>query len=224
VQDPFEFDPIQTAEDLGLGIGTAIGLQMINNEEKLRILKETGDIHNRMTPDEFEACLNKNGFETVLKEDFKHMSIFKEEGEKEDTFYVLWHPDGYLVVADTYWNKKTMNSVKLYFQCRARGEKRWPPGGISGGFTDDVFAGFYDGRDGVMRLMNMLEEDQIALPKWEVEGTLDVYLLSFADWGNQDTRPYDVRHNEHKARSLARGAKLPRHVLDAIGSCGGYVQ
>lgn len=175
-----------------------ITLMQANNAKKNALLKATADVHWGMTMAEWLAAVEQMGFRLL------HSEAVKDTG---DTYYILWR-DGILLVAESYWKGRSVNSAKCYFNFRGpRNAMRRCSNSFAGGTDDDpIWAGDYDSREGLRYTLEKMQAEGELLSKWVKQPFL--WILSYADTKEEG---YD-----YEAINKERIARLPDDVRAAI--------
>lgn len=201
------FDPLSAAEDI-TGVdykddeGTLLlgmSMAMLHNRAKEIALCEANDTHFRQTFDEAVAIFADMGFAEVLRD------TFAGQDDREDTYLVLWHPEGLLATCESYGEH--LNTAKvLYNYAHANGALRWDLTS-SGRFREDgVWVGDHDAREGIRHNLNALRAEGEFLSTWVERPFL--WLLTY-----MDTK---VEGYDYDAINEERVARLPEHVRQAI--------
>lgn len=116
LQKILDFDPIKVAKECFENQDKADSLGFTLNYLKSNIIKkemkERGDTYHGMSLIDFRKVMIDNEFKLIYEEEFEHKScntIYK------DIQMIYWNDEGLLVVADSYWNQKSINSGYLYY-------------------------------------------------------------------------------------------------------------
>jgi len=218
LEETLRFDPLSAAESicgtdteeyLGLGLLLAQGHARVKN----RLLTERNDTTLVNTLDRYLHIVTGAGFETVLTMPFEGRS-YSDRPAPLETLYVLAHPDGLLLLFDTYGSDH-VNSAKVWYNWRPAplcseqayrytSSGHWVNSGVDTGF--DVWAGDHDAREGLIYKLSRLRSTGEFLPQWVEQPFL--WLLHYRD---TDTPDYD-----YAAINAERIGLLPRWVQTMI--------
>ena len=120
VDNLLDFDPLRTAEKItgksykeeeGMGPTNALGFLLMreNSDAKKRALAENNDTYWSCPVTQMLLVADDLGFETVVHEEFEHITWdsrekeWKKQEEDNDHYYIMWHPEkGILLTFDTY--------------------------------------------------------------------------------------------------------------------------
>jgi hypothetical protein len=115
IRDMLNYDALAEAEDItGMKlddspITQAIGFKNFidHNQKKRSMLKSMKDTHFNILLDEYLEIVEEEGFIEILAETFTAKKRSWDDEDREDTYYVYYHPlDGILLAFDSYtWNK-----------------------------------------------------------------------------------------------------------------------
>lgn len=194
------------------------------------------DTRHGMTLDEYIEKILSLGFEEVLKTDFKHTT--NDRREREDTYYVFAHRDGWLITLDTYthdygfdkgvdqgFSEKAVNVIQLHYN--------WKPGSMhrrvhhthNGGFVryDEnagiyIWAGYHDVREGLDYSMQDLVMYGDIMNPWE-KNTINWLAAqhSVEDQKHMVAGEWDRWLSDITKISHENFAKLPDWVKTMIG-------
>lgn len=208
LNDSLRFDPLAAAElvtgesyrssDNTIRLGMVIAQDHGKEKSGLLALNQDTD-DSAQTYKEWERVAFDIGFEKVLE-----LPI----AETGDFFRVYW-ADGLLLVTDSYWKDKSVNSAKCYFNFRATSEDAYKArsgcshGGVPEGETMDAS---YDSRQGLRLKLAQLRECGEIPAKWVRRPFM--WLLHYMD---TKTEGYD-----YEVITESRIAMLPEHVRSAI--------
>ena len=230
LRDVLNFDPIAEAEKVtGVSYKTepmdgptnrlGMSFARANSERKRAILQKRGDTMMRDSVERFTTIAKMAGFQEVLRLPFDYKERHDDK-MNSDTFYIYAHVDGILLVFDTYWNNKTTNAAKIYFNWSPKeGITRYPDVGLSGGWrrehndwkhpidTTDVFMGSIDVREALVFKTETMRESGKFRETWVEQPFL--WLLHHND---TKTEGYD-----YQAINKERIAMLPEWVRKMIG-------
>ncbi len=218
------FDSVAAAEALMLGAEGILGMAALDNKRREETLNALGDSHYNTNFKDQLAMALAEGFKVVLEDKFK-----PRDGREdiEETFLILWNPEGFLLTLESYRGDHR-NSSHLYYNLDltdilADSTKRRSTYTSSGGMVYDreeqdengrtkytnIWAGDHDGREAFRYNLSKLREAN-PLPVWKSQPFL--WLLNYAE-----TPSY---HGEFEYDSAAinagRIARLPQEVQDAI--------
>jgi len=232
IVEMLNYDPLAEAERLTghsykedggtSALGLVIGLEA--NKRKAEVLEFARDTYFGISPGDTLKRLHEEGFVVLATEEFTDALSDYHRGQV-DRWYILFDAQrGLLVWLETYGSieepQSRINSIKLYFNWRPT-KLELPPrcsGGFYGpkgergremeGIPDDqlVFAGDYDGREGLFNQIDWLEAHGTFVTPWATQPFL--WLLTYA---NTKVEDYD-----HEAITAARLALLPESVRRAI--------
>jgi hypothetical protein len=175
-----------------------MGMFFLNNQVKKQMLQNQRDTYWGIKLPEYQQIIAEEGFELVQKMDIP---------ETPDQFFVYWHPDGILLVFDTYYGD-SVNVGKFYYNVKPTDPKAFWSSRVtsSGGFREGVWVGDHDCREALRHNIQKLRENGEFLSIW-VECPF-LWLLHY-----QDTK---IPGYDYKAINEARIALLPEHVRKAI--------
>jgi len=201
-------DTLAEAEKI-LGTGdhaTKLGIALMQqvSRDKEDALSVLGDTHFNMLYDECVRVLERAGFEKIYHE---------THGESNDVYEIWWHAAGLLLTSESYTGgKRNVNMIQVYYN--------WVPTSLdnahqctsSGGYDamadgTMVWAGHYDGREGLLTHLKQLREHGHFLPNWFHQPFL--WLLNYSETKKKD---YD-----YKAINKLKYVVLPPRVQRAIG-------
>lgn len=184
---------------------TMLGLLITQNlvRDKEDVFSVLGDTFFRMSCDACADLLRREGFEKVYHE---------RHGDMNDAYEIWWHDAGLLVTFESY-DCKHVNSLQVYYN--------WVPTSLdnayrytsSGGFEEmadgtKVWAGYYDGREGLLTHLKQLREHGYFLAHWYSQPFL--WFLNYSESKEKD--------REYKAINKLKYVVLPSRVQWAIGS------
>jgi len=122
IDEALRFDSLSAAEkltgtsykedDQTMALGFAMNLA--HSKRKRSLLSAANDTYFSMPFDSAVEVMELAGFEIVLTEKFFGKTYWDDEVAVEETFHILWHPDGILAEMDSY-KGKSMNSGKIYY-------------------------------------------------------------------------------------------------------------
>jgi len=206
VKEALEYDPLHEAEratgkhwseseTTGL-IGMALALE--HNRHKAKVLAATDDTHFGQTLQQWNATIERLGFEKVLDEPI--------EGTGDR--YRIWWRSGVLLSSDSYYDDTSVNSANAYLNYRGPRDGMY---GSSNGHIADVDGAPVwdcgkDAREGFRFFLTRLEASGEILPVWIKQPFL--WLLHYKDSKQPN---YD-----YKTISADRIARLPEHVRSAL--------
>jgi len=201
-----KFDPLHEAEkEVGPGKeASALGFVLLQHlsAQKEDVFSVLGDTHFRMPYAEYVRVVERHGFEKVYHE---------THGDRNDVYEIWWHPDGLLLTTESY-DRKSVNTAKVYYNwVPASTEVAWRVRS-SGDYghepeNNHVWAGDFDGREGVFTHLKQLRENGRLLAQWTVQPFL--WFLNYSDTKDKN---YD-----YKAINRLKFCVLPEHVQKAIG-------
>jgi hypothetical protein len=159
--------------------------------------------HFSQTMDEHVNSLHALGFETVLEDDFIGHNV-----KINESFLVLWHPDGVLAAVESF-DAVYCASSKLYYNVRTSLSMldeyyRYVQNGY---LTDDlVWVGSNDSRDNVESTFNGLSVFGTTLNPWVSRP--DLRLVTYVE--GQDSNIDSLETTEERI------SRLPENVRKAI--------
>lgn len=206
------FDPLSQAErvtgkDYKIDKGTeslGFAMHMVHSRNKQALLEFAGDTHFGMSWADFKSLLMKLGFTIHYTE------TFKKDGEdfSDELLLAFDAKRCALLVAESYWGGKSINSGTVYFNWHHKGDEFKWLSGCSGGAVDDAQnqAVSYDVREGLS--FKLREADSLGdfVTPWIKRPFL--WLLTYKD---SNTKGYS-----YEAINADRLAKLPTEVLKLI--------
>tara|TARA_R110000824_G_scaffold12226_7_gene53632 strand:- start:51350 stop:52162 length:813 start_codon:yes stop_codon:yes gene_type:complete len=221
LKNALKTDPLGEAEkEIGAGYNdpdpllgdavTALGMKKMweNQAVKDEILKKRKDTLFRNTKDYYLAVIEENGFEKVLEIPFV-------SHDKQETYFVYWHPDGLLLSFDTF-NEDGINGGKIKYNWTANDWEKMPWGILSShapfktcqnnGEEIEYISGDHDAREALIYNMDQLREHGTFLSPWKEQGFL--WLLHHGDTKDEVF--------DYQAITEERIKMLPQHVQDAI--------
>lgn len=205
IGDLLRFDPLAEAEritgneykDDAETTHVGMALAMLNGEAKDRALTETDDTRWSLDFAGTVALWKRLGFAVVYERPFKG---------SDETFLVLWHPDGILGTIESYHGDR-VNTQKVYYNVRPVGTEYLPWGVISSGrYTDGVWVGDHDAREGLRFNLDQLRAHGDFLPVWVERPFL--WLLTYED--------SKVDGYDYKAINADIIEQFPENVRSAI--------
>lgn len=236
LEEALSFDALDVAERLtGESYKTdedtellGLGMFFENNRRKEKMLLEAGDTPFNCTLNKQLAIALAEGFKVVLIDNFTGRK-WHDETPPEETFMVLWNPEGFLMTIESY-NGTGRNMAKLYYnldlsESMATEERKYYSVTSSGGFIFDhtapkdadgyspmtnLWAGDHDAREAFRYTLNKLRTAS-PLPVWAKQPHL--WLVNYGetpDHSDRDNRP------DYDAINKGRIARLPQEVQDAI--------
>lgn len=178
------------------------------NSLKEAYLKSIGDTNNGMSWTEFKQLITNKGFIPALEYDVQH-DIYIDE------FIIYYHPNkGLIICADSYFNKKVINSGTLYGEIQAHSKEdqdiiwKWIS---SGGLKDPkrlIYETSHDIREGLFSKLDVLESAGSWVTPWVNKDR----FLWFVDYTDKQVPGYDyIKITEDKI------AKCPDEFQKIIG-------
>jgi hypothetical protein len=186
---------------IALGI---VALQQLA-QEKEDVFSVLGDTYFSVSYAECEfVILPAAGFKKIYHE---------THGDSNDSYDIWWHEAGLLLTSESYTSsKRFLNTLQVYYN--------WVPTSLdtaynytsSGGYDamadgTMVWAGHYDGREGLLTHLKQLREHGYFLANWFKQPFL--WLLNYSETRKKD---YD-----YEAINKLKFVVLPAHVQRAIG-------
>lgn len=191
------------------------------SEQQEAILSFAGDLYWGMPFDRFLLSVHKGGFEEVLNLPF--------EGEHKDrtsseTFKVFWHPDGLLLVCDSYeglLEEQVINKGDVYYNWEPNPDTPPFQYTATGGFTEDgIWIGNHHYIAMLYRMQNLRKHGEFVLPwvkrpffwltHWMDERCIPVPKPSTAEDWKKNSKWRDELTEQ-------RIQMLPAHVKEALG-------
>jgi hypothetical protein len=220
LKDELRRDPIADAEkEMGLSYkdpngGDAVAWEGMSkmwasSARKTEILKGRRDTLFSSPLDYYQEVIEENGFEKVLEIPF-------HSWDKDESFFVYWHPDGLLLCFDTFGSDK-VNGGKVYYNWETTNRERdwritssYSPVECSDEGEDYYFclAGDHDCREALIHNINQLRENGNFLKIWRKKP-----FLWFLHHGDKDENGKVDHYEDVNAERIAM---LPQHVQDAI--------
>lgn len=211
------FDSLASAEALtgksykddDATMAAGLRLQMRNTAMRKAALMAAGDTHFGSNFSEQLAAFRTLGFEVVGEHKFYGAS-WDDDEPRQETFLILWHPEGVLGTIESYEGTRR-NTSHIYYNWRPSPElgDDWGNFTSSGGpFIEGVYPGSHDTREALMFNFEQLRQNGEFVSPWLESPFL--WLLTY-----MDTR---AENYDYKAITEARFAELPEHVRVAIGS------
>lgn len=225
LREMLTFDPLAEAERItgqsykdneGMNAATGLGMALMweHAAQKNAVLTARGDTTFSNKLERYQAIIEANGFEHVLRVPFQHY-------DTPDALMVYARRDGLLLAFDTFSDESTVNGGHLYYNWRpspqcAADHEYWgitSPGGWKradgrdGPITeDDVWRGNHDCREALIYNIDRLTANGEFVSPW-IERPF-IWLLHYGDT-KQD---YD-----YDAINAERIAMLPSWVREMIG-------
>ncbi len=207
IDDALNFDPLEKAQEITgrsyvgdketMGIGLMLAHE--NADEKEKLLKEAGDVHNRMLLKEYIQVITAYGFELALELPFDSVATGREE-----FMYVFCHIEKGLILRFDTWSwsaseEKTVNGGSLLYNVHVKkdhvdGDYRLYSYTSSGHLNVDddsgdcVWVGYVDCREGLLRHIERFEEVGHFLPVWKENP-----FLWFLHHGDTKDEEYDYK-------------------------------
>jgi hypothetical protein len=216
VSEAMKQDPLRDAEQItGRSYKTDRGvillgmqLAMRKHDAEERMLTDADDVRSGMTLSEYCGVVERLGYRQVLSVPF-------EGKDYSDELQVWWQASrGLLLVFDTYFGKKSVNSGHVYYNWRPSPNTRQYELTSSGTSTKDgVWYGNHDCRKALRINMDLLAANGDFVVPWVAQPL--VWLFHYSDlprnvnWRDKDEIIRRVRPE--------RIAMLPEHVRQATG-------
>ena len=179
-----------------------------DNQIKENHLKLIGDTYFNMSWTEFKNKLESYGFILGLKYDIVHENNI-------DEVIIYYHKEkGLIVFADSYFNKKNVNSGNLYGEIQASSKEdchnvyNWMSTGGCINKDSLIFETQQDVREGLFHKLSMLESAGKFLPIWTNKNR----FLWFVDYIENKVENYDYKKISHD-----KIMKCPKEVQEIIG-------
>jgi hypothetical protein len=186
-----------------LGVGpqsVALGMMLLQDvqQQKADVFSVLDDTHFSIHYDEFAELLERRRFEKIYTE---------THGDRRDVYEIWWHSDGVLLTSESY-DRKRVNMTQVYYNWMPASREAPYEIRSSGGYVaPGVWAGHFDGREGLFTHLKKLRKTGHILQSW-VEAPF-LWLLNYSDTKDKN---YD-----YKAISRLKFCVLPEHVQKAIG-------
>ena len=227
IQELMDVDPLEVAEKImgksykednrvsGLGL-----LVQLDKSHNMRALMDLTDDTKFSEDMENHLRISKTlGFNIIYQEDKLIENKYRKGDSYLETFYVLWHNDGILMVCDTYCTK-ARNSATIYYNLESKGELCDLYSVISSGhYAKDrnILIGNHDAREGLRHNINKLRAVGNFLPVWidNPRPWISPYWDT-SDWKHGDGVDYKGREAIRESTVADRIAKFPQHVREAI--------
>lgn len=202
-------DSLQQAEDItgesykNDDATSALGMliQMSKGRELDALLREAGDTTFSNELDRYQSIIEGVGFEQALA------VPFVSQWNRAENLFVYARRDGLLLVFDTFATDR-VNGGHLYYQWRPAIDDFWSVTS-SGGMRGDVWCGYHDCREALLRKIKGLTDNGAFVAPWEHEEFL--WLLHHGDT--------KVEGYDHRAITAERIAMLPEWVRQMLGPC-----
>jgi hypothetical protein len=189
---------------------TKLGIVMMQQlaQEKEDALSVLGDTHFSMSYAGAQQLFERNGFDKVYHETHNYA---------EDVFEIWWHPAGLLLTSESFEmnHRFVVNKIQVYYN--------WVPTSLDGAYQYTssgeyeemadgtmVWAGYYDGREGLLTHLKQLREHGHFLANWFHQPFL--WLLNYEE--------PKVEGYDYKAINMLKYVVLPARVQQAIGPIG----
>lgn len=212
-------DPLAVAEQITgesykeSKLTTSLGmlLHMEKSQQMDALMSLTDDTSYRSSMSDQMRIAKDLGFEVVYEE-----SHYVTRWKCEDTFYVLWHPDGILMRCESYCVKHT-NSAEIYYNLAGDVDVLWKV--ISTGHTSPdgdtwVLVGNHDVRECLRHKIARLREAGTFRSQWFECPSLWLHPY----WEDELIGKWDYKNQDWEAAHGRRFDALPEHVQLAI--CG----
>lgn len=216
LSEMIDFDPLAAAEEItGLsykedestaGLGFAMHIEHTRNKRAL--LQEFDETYWSMPAEELLRVAQEEGFELILEEKFEHDST----GGVTEYHRFLLHPDGILMITDTYRGK--VNQVTLYFNWKRHQETGWPER-CSGHFTPSpdnpeelVWVGDWRAFDRMRGWLADMRKGGDFLPAW-----IEQPHLSLLHWAEDR----DLDRDDRCSAEAEKYAALPERIREVTG-------
>jgi hypothetical protein len=216
VDEVLRYDPLDTAERIhGRGsdesVDLGLALALVHNKTKRDMLVTLCDTTYGDSVKRFVAIAQDLGFEAVLQVPFEGRA-YEDQTPPAETFHVMAHRDGMLLVFDTYFTN-SVNSAKVYYNWLKLSDTDTYHVISSGSWHryDDatglgVWAGDHDAREALRHKVSGLRNTGKFLACWERQPFL--WLLHYMDTKQPG---YD-----YKSINQQRIASLPMWVQTMI--------
>jgi hypothetical protein len=218
------FDALDTAEKItGKSYKTdkdtellGLALLMGHKEEKKSRLAESCDTYFSQSLENYLSIVNELGFKLAYTEKI----IPKTKDDKEDTYYIFYHPEGIILSFDSYWGNKSINGGNFYYNWRPNNIKNRSRLTSSGSFArydtennDYIWSGYHDCREALRYNINRLREHGSFVTPW-----LDCPILWFSHYGDKvSSDDFNKRSEMYKTLSKLRMEAFPQEVKDIFG-------
>lgn len=209
-------DPLAAAEqitgesykDSELTSSIGLSLHVQKCEQMHALMQMTDDTSYRSSMADHMRIAKDLGFEVVYQE-----SHFVQRHKCEDTYYVLWHPDGILMQCESYGEHR--NTAKIYYNLAGNVDVLWKV--ISSGHTapdgdDWVLVGHHDVRECMRHKIGMLRDAGTFRKAWFECPSLFLHPY----WEDELLGKWDYQNPVWEAAHGRRFAALPEHVQLAI--------
>jgi hypothetical protein len=177
-----------------------------HGQYKEALLRGANDSYFSMNFADSNMLFADLGFGTVYQEDFVGSG-------GDETYLVLWHPDGLLATCESY-NRYRRNSAKVYYNYKHPDVYFDWHLKSSGHYNGDVWVGDHDAREGIRHNLDALRAEGEFLPVWVERPWLS--LMNYAEGRELDGMSYDERSKIYKQITEDKIAQLPEHVRRAI--------
>jgi len=160
-----------------------------SNERKGKYLASIGDTYSRISWDDFKNLLIRKGFVSALEYDIH------QDGNTDEFIIYYNSAKGLIIHADSYWNKKTINSGTLYGEIQANSEDdvreiyHWISTGGCIDRENFIFETSHDVREGLFSKLDTLETVGKFLPIWTSKNR----FLWFLDYTETKVEGYDYK-------------------------------
>lgn len=219
MRDLLHFDPLAQAEVLtgesykeNEGVAMlGMGIQMVHSETKRTILKGRKDSYMSIPLHEYEEIIKDMGFVLIFEEAFNTSNSWGT-----DYLKIWFHPDGMLLVYDTY-GPDNLNGGHVYYNCQVGKRKKmtnfykfissgkWTRVRTHG-ITRWIWIGSHDCREAIRFNLDQLREHSKFINPWRERQFL--WFLHY-----MDTKPEGY---DHRAITNRRWEQFPDYVKKCV--------
>ena len=173
IREALQRDPLKEAEEItGERYSQspktdALGLALVHEvaDQRRAILSLAGDTYRSMPLDRFLAAAMNDGFKVVFE-----LMFDGDHGEtvENEQLCILWHPEGLLLVCDTYTmggRGPTINRGTVYYNWKPCDDKqgfRWTSTGQYG--KDGIFSGYHHSEALRYNMQNLRDHGEFVVP------------------------------------------------------------
>ena len=201
-------------------MAAALFVSMLSGERKENALKSTNDTYFGMSWDYLMNILKENGFKVGTEWEFVDDQWDNTTHEKAGIYY---REDGVVVFAESYSNKKSVNSGKCFYELQRKEdiEKQdfrmlvrtghsWEDG--------NKLENEIDAREGLIHNLKKAEKRGNFLKKWESRDS--IWILDYMESKTkiEHDSSYEVWSKQYKEATESHLSNCPKEMLDIMAS------